>query len=180
MNIENVVDYALSKPNNFPGKHNIPTNRTFKQQQPLEPKSQMLIIWRSFCQYMDDQLRAGRSVNIRKFGAFTYDVETELPKISSGRQVNINQGMADQRADRKHIHHLKPRFVVDEKIQYHLNRYHNKEQISPAKSQKSIYSKGFRMIYANSVPIAAAAQMGKEVVDDTLSTIWLAIEDLVR
>lgn len=36
------------------------------------------------------------------------------------------------------------------------------------------------MIYANSVPIAAAAQMGKEVVDDTLSTIWLAIEDLIR
>ena len=56
---------------------------------------------------MDDQLRAGRSVNIRKFGAFTFDVETLLPKISSGRQVNINQGMADQRADRKHIHHLK-------------------------------------------------------------------------
>jgi hypothetical protein len=36
------------------------------------------------------------------------------------------------------------------------------------------------MIYANSVPIASAAQMGKEVVDDTLQTIWLAVEDLVR
>jgi len=88
--------------------------------------------------------------------------------------------MADQVAERKHIHHLQPRFVVDEKIQYHLNRYHGKEQISPAKSQKSIYSKGFRMIYANSVPIANAAQMGKEVVDDALNSIWLAVEDLIR
>jgi hypothetical protein len=44
MNIDNVVDYALSKPNNFPGKHNIPTNRTFKQQQPLEPKSQVSLV----------------------------------------------------------------------------------------------------------------------------------------
>jgi hypothetical protein len=41
MSIENVIDYALSKPQNFPGKHNVPTCRTYKQQQPLEPKSQV-------------------------------------------------------------------------------------------------------------------------------------------
>lgn len=180
MNIDNIIDYALSKPQNFPGKHNVPTCRTYKQQQPLEPKAQCLIIWRSFIQYMDDQLRAGRSVNIRKFGAFTFDVDTELPKISMGRQVNINADMSSLRADRKNVHHLKPRFVVDEKIQYHLNRYHGKEQINPPGSQKSIYSKGFRMIYANSVPIASAAQMGKEVVDDCLQAIFLAVEDLIR
>jgi len=36
------------------------------------------------------------------------------------------------------------------------------------------------MIYANSVPVAAAAQMGKEVVDDALNAIFLATEDLIR
>lgn len=36
------------------------------------------------------------------------------------------------------------------------------------------------MIYANSVPVAAASQMGKEVVDDCLNSIFLAVEDLVR
>ena len=35
------------------------------------------------------------------------------------------------------------------------------------------------MIYANPVPIAAACQMGKDVVQDTLSTIFKAIEDLI-
>jgi len=50
----------------------------------------------------------------------------------------------------------RPRFVPDDKIQTHLNRYHGKEQITPAGSQKSIYQKGFRTIYANSVPVAAA------------------------
>jgi len=93
MSINNIIDYALSKPGNFPGKHNVPTNRTYSQQQPLEPKAQMLIIWRSFIQYLDDNMRAGRSINIRKFGAFTFDVATELPKISSGRQVDINKDM---------------------------------------------------------------------------------------
>ena len=67
----------------------------------------MLIIWRAFVQYMDDQMRAGRSVNIRKFGAFTFDVDTELPKIQMGRKVDVNCDMSSQRADRKHIHHLK-------------------------------------------------------------------------
>ena len=56
---------------------------------------------------MDDQLRAGRSVNIRKFGAFVYDIETELPKISYGRSVNINHDVHTERAQRKHVHHLK-------------------------------------------------------------------------
>ena len=36
------------------------------------------------------------------------------------------------------------------------------------------------MIYANPVPIAAACQMGKDVVDDTLKTIFLALKDLIK
>ena len=36
------------------------------------------------------------------------------------------------------------------------------------------------MIYANPVPIAAACQMGKDVVEDTLRTIFLAIQDLIK
>ena len=36
------------------------------------------------------------------------------------------------------------------------------------------------MIYANSVPIAYACQLGKDVVEDTLKTIWLAIKDMIK
>jgi len=36
------------------------------------------------------------------------------------------------------------------------------------------------MIYANPVPIAAACQMGKDVVDDTLNSIFLAVQDLIK
>ena len=59
-------------------------------------------------------------------------------------------------------------------------RYHGKEQITPAKSQRSVFQQGFRMIYANPVPIAAACQMGKDVVEDTLRTIFLAIQDMLK
>jgi len=43
----------------------------------------MSIIWRGFITYLDNNLRAGKSVNIKKFGAFTYDISTELPKIAT-------------------------------------------------------------------------------------------------
>lgn len=71
-------------------------------------------------------------------------------------------------------------FVVDPNLQYHLVRYPGKEEISPAISQHSIYQKGFRCIYANPVPVAAAAMMGVDVVKDALFTIILAIKDLIK
>jgi len=180
MGIDNVIDYVLSKPCNFPGKQNSATIRTVGHQQPVEPKHQMKIVWRALIQHMDDKLRAGCGVNIKGFGAFTFDIDTELPKISHGRQVDMGKDLGHMRSERKNIHHVKPRFVVDDKLQYHLQRYHGKEQIVPAKSQKSIYQKGFRMVFLNPVPVAAAAQMGPDVVKDCLASIFGAIEDLIR
>lgn len=129
---------------------------------------------------MDDKLRAGCGVNIKGFGAFTFDIDTELPKIQNGRQVDIAKGLNDVRSERKNIHHCKPRFVIDAKLQTHLYRYHGKEQICPAKSQNSIYQKGFRMVFLNPVPVAAAAQMGPDVVKDCMAAIFGAVEDLIR
>lgn len=86
----------------------------------------------------------------------------------------------EKRADRANIHHLKPVFVVDPKIKYHLKRYPGKEEISPAISQHSIYQKGYRTIYANPVPVANGACMGKDVTQDALNTFFLAIVDLIK
>jgi hypothetical protein len=66
----------------------------------------MLIVWRGFVTYLDNNLRQGKSVNIRKFGAFTFDIETDLPKISS-RQISATVDLATVRAERAHIHHSK-------------------------------------------------------------------------
>lgn len=52
--------------------------------------------------------------------------------------------------------------------------------MSAPKSQHSIYQKGFRCIYANPVPIAAGACLGKDVVQDALNTLFLAIQDLIK
>ena len=98
----------------------------------------MLIIWKSLIEYIGENVRAGRSVNIKKFGSFTYDIQTELPKIAN-RSISPKVDIFTQRQERKNIHHLKPVFVVDPDLQYHLVRYPGKEEISPAISQHSIY-----------------------------------------
>jgi nucleoid DNA-binding protein len=42
----------------------------------------MIIIWKSLISYLNENLRSGKSVSIRNFGAFTFDIATELPKIA--------------------------------------------------------------------------------------------------
>ena len=133
-------------------------------------------------EYLNNNLRAGRSVNIKRFGSFTFDIETELPRIATKQSSMGTQNfdIEDHRLDRRHVHKVRPCFVVDDFLQPHLIHYSGKEEILPSKSQKSIYQKGFRMIYCNPVPIAAACLLGKDVVTDALNTIFLAIVDLIK
>lgn len=117
-------------------------------------------------------------MNIKKFGCFTYNIDTELPKIAN-RHMSPHKDIFTQRAERKNVHHLTPCFVVDDCLRPALNRFKGKEEITPAASQHSIYQKGYRCIYANPVPVAAAAMLGVDVVKDALSNIFLAINDLI-
>lgn len=70
--------------------------------------------------------------------------------------------------------------MVDPVLKNLLSRYKGKEEITFAGSQKSIFQQGFRMIYANPVPVANACQMEVAVVKDTLAIIFKAIEDLIN
>lgn len=56
--------------------------------------------------YVDKHLREGRSVNMKKFGAFTFDIQTELPKIAK-RQITADSDMNAERSQRKHVHMLR-------------------------------------------------------------------------
>lgn len=66
----------------------------------------MMIIWKSMIEYVGNNLRAGKSVNIKGFGSFTFDIDTELPRIAT-KSINPNTGLEDQRLDRKHVHKIK-------------------------------------------------------------------------
>lgn len=139
----------------------------------------MMIIWRALITYLDTNLRQGKGVFVKNLGTFTFDIKTDLPNVASprGRSISPGRSINAERAARKKIHHLRPCFIVDPKIQQHLIRYKGKEEVT--NSGNSVFSKGYRMIYANPVPIAFACQMRKDVVRDTLETIFRAIVDLI-
>lgn len=86
--------------------------RTDPNLKPLQPKAQYMIIWKALREYIEGNVRAGKSVNIKKFGTFTFNVETELPKIAA-RNFSPTVDRATHILERKNIHHLKPVFVVD-------------------------------------------------------------------
>jgi nucleoid DNA-binding protein len=66
----------------------------------------MIIVWKSMVEYLSNNLKAGRSVNIKKFGAFTFDIQTELPRIAT-RSMNPTSDLQETRLDRKHVHKVR-------------------------------------------------------------------------
>lgn len=136
----------------------------------------MLIIWKCTVEYVAELLRQGKGVNIPGFGAFTFDVETDLPRTAS-----LNPSLGDvetQRLERKHLHSNRPVFIIDPALQNCLIRYKGKLAVERPRSQHSVYQRGFQMIYCNPVPIAQAAYLSKEVVRDTHRAIFRAVGEL--
>jgi nucleoid DNA-binding protein len=178
MDIEAIITWILSHPSNYPGLHLTPQPRTSQSNKPLEPNSQLQIVWKATIEYINENLLMGRGVNVPGFGAFTFDIETDQPRIGN---INPIQGeIHDQRLERKHLHKNRPVFIPDSGLEYLLQRYHRKDQVNKPSSQRSVYQKGFQMIFCNPVPIAQACSLDKNVIRDSHKALFSAIKDLTK
>lgn len=140
----------------------------------------MKIIWRSFSEYLNEKISACKGINVKNFGAFTFEVSTELPKLGLEYNQVRNKSFNELITEKKTTHKLRPCFVIDQKFKKILTRFKDKEELIKPKSQTSIYQKGFQMTYCNPVPIAASCYLHKNVVVDTLNSIFSAIYDLIN
>lgn len=93
---------------------------------------------------------------MKNFGAFTYEVETELPKLGFGYDKSKLKSMGELIVEKKSTHKLRPCFIIDNRFKKLLTRFKDKEELVKPKSQSSIFQKGFQMSYCNPIPIAAA------------------------
>jgi hypothetical protein len=178
MNIEAIFSWILSHPSQYPGLHQSPQPRTNPFNKPLEASSQLQLIWKATIEYIKENLEQGRGVNIPSFGAFTFDIETDLPRLGS---INPVAGpVHDQRLERKHVHRNRPVFIPDAGFEYFLQRYHRKAQVNKPNSQRSVYQKGFQMVFCNPVPVALACELGKNVIRDAHKAIFAAVKDLTK
>ena len=123
-------------------------------------------------------MSSGRGVNYRGFGAFAFEVATDLVKPAQLSNFDITKELNNQREERMHNHKNRPCFVADKQFVEQLIRYPGKEEITKPKSQHSIYQKGFGMIYCNPVPIANSCSIDKETVQDALNAFAKAVCDL--
>lgn len=179
MNIDQIAQFIINNPKTYPGLHQESCSRTSEAFKPLELKSQMLIIWRAFCEYLGEKTNEGKGINIKNFGAFTFEVQTELPKLGLEYGKAMEKSFKELLTEKKTTYKMRPCFVVDPKLKKVLTRYKGKEELSKPKSQASVYQQGFQMTFLNPVPIAAAVYLHKNVVVDTLDAIFTAIYDLI-
>ena len=116
----------------------------------------MLIIWKSFCEYLKERMLEHKGINVKNFGAFTYEVESELPKTGFLSQKGTFQSIGEIIIEKKTTHRVRPTFLVDNRYKKFLTKFLNKDELIKPKSQSSIYQKGHQMTYCNPVPIAAS------------------------
>jgi len=112
------------------------------------------VIWKAFCDYVQERLNDYKGINVKNFGAFTFEVATELPKI--GLEKSKFNTLGELIVEKKTSHKMRPTFVIDNRYKKLLTRFLDKEELIKPKSQHSIFQKGFQMTYCNPTPIAAA------------------------
>jgi len=180
MDVDQIFNWILTHKKNYPGKHQEPQPRTVSSFKPLEPKSQLHVIFKSLSEYIKENLASGKSVNLKGFGAFSFEIDSSNVEPAIFSTIDFKKQLDEQRAERKHVHKLRPCFVVDSKLRYLLSRFPNKEEITVPKSQNTVYQQGFGMIFCNPGPIAAASYLGKEVVTSGIQAFIEAVANLTQ
>ena len=160
--IIHIKNRILKNKTRFPGRHLYPCERTSPSFKPLEPKSQLLVIWRAACEYIKEQFCKYIGVNIR--GDFNQAKKKTFDELL---------------LEKKSRHIMRPCFIIDPKFLPILSRFNNKEELTKPKSQSSIYQKGINMTYCNPIPIAAGCCLEPRVVEDGLKAIFDAVYNLI-
>ncbi len=104
MNNDAVFTWILSHPSSYPGKCQKSQARTFEAVKPLDPKAQFHVIIKALGSYIRENMEASKGVNLRGFGAFSFDIKTNLIKPMQQFKFNITNELDNERLERKHNH----------------------------------------------------------------------------
>jgi len=180
MDVDQIFSWILTHKKNYPGKHQESQPRTVSSFKPLEPKSQFHVIFKALSEYIKENLASGKSVNLKGFGAFSFEIDSTHVQPAVFSTIDFKKQLDEQRAERKHVHKMRPCFIVDSKLKYVLSRFPGKEEVTVPKSQNSIYQQGFGMVFCNPAPVAAASYLGKEAVNAAIQAFIEAVANLTQ
>lgn len=90
-------------------------------------------------------------------------------------------GRANEREQREVVcSHARPCFIVDGSLQQALSRFHNKNEVEVAGSQRSAFEKGVNILYCNATPIAGRTSLPREVAESSIQSLFAAVADLTQ
>jgi len=55
-----------------------------------------MVMWKALSEYIFERLSSGQNVNIKGFGAFAFEIKTELPKIAT-KSISPYENIGEQR-----------------------------------------------------------------------------------
>lgn len=123
--------------------------------------SQTLAIWEAAVVLLKECLENGRSINLEKLGAFTFDVSV------------------DENIRRVRAYQYRPCFVPSQELLKVLNPTGLKSELS-LHVKGSIYQKGVRMMALSSRSVGRISHYSQDVVSPCLSGIAGSFCDLIR
>ena len=137
------------------------------------------MIWRGTCEYLKEKVTNYKGVNLKGFGAFTYECKQTLPKLGINLEEAKYKNFDQLLLEKKSRHIMRPCFIIDTRFLPVLTRFKNKEEVTKPASQSSVYQKGINMTYCNPGPIAIGCYLKQNVVEDGLKAIFNALYDLI-
>lgn len=81
----------VAHPQNYPGRHLSSQARTFEAVKPLDPKAQFHLIFKALGEYIRENMGSGKGINYRGFGAFAFEVDTDLVKPAQLSNFDISK-----------------------------------------------------------------------------------------
>ena len=126
------------------------------------PPRQLSLIWKGICVSLNEALEEGRGINIKGFGAFTF--ESTVKDVDHGSN---GKGSAVT---------IRPRFIPSPELAAHLRR---PPVHADCVAGGSVYHNGLRMSYLNPVPIAQGTYFSAKFVASAMDLLFRAISDLL-
>ena len=164
-----LLEYVLERPEKFPGIHNIPQERTSKTLPLMDTNRQMRVVWESTCSYIKSVLLSGKSLYVDGLGSFTFSADW------SGQQKT--HALKSTSPSPAHSPTLSPVFLPCRSLLAALPQPPQDKPAIPPKPGSS-FQQGIRMSYLNRAPIARSCHYSEKLVGDVLKTIFQAAAEI--
>ena len=172
LTMKDVINIVLQNDLTYPGLHQGSCERTRISLPLLQESSQLILIWKQFCFYIEKKLTEGISVNVKNFGTFFF---TNINDIKTKTNFLFTNSFIDN-----------SKFNI-KKLTFQLSSNYRKilKHFPDEKKKRKILQpiwimENRNLIDWNAFPISKACFLKEDVIKDGIDNIFKAIYDIVE